>query len=302
MKIICQNTNGITNKISQIGNAEVLVLIETHTVTEAKRKKLNKWLNDYTLEHTNGRRNTRGVIIAIKKHIAYKLIAKSNDGNYLIIETSHEGLPYTITELYLDPDIDNMDHLEKIKNEVSDILTENNNTNNIIIGDLNCFGNKIDSKIETQHTKKCIFKYERIIKPLLEKLDLVDGWRNKNETKIEYTHISNTNCNRLDHCLINRNIITTSDTTYKTIGDFDHKGIIFKLHKMPKWGKGTWKINISILKDKNTEQDIKQTIDKAKKKKAQFQPLEWWDYLKNQIKKKHVFTTTSDFKKKKTRK
>ena len=268
MKIICQNTNGITNKISQIGEAEILILIETHMVTEAKRKKLNKWLNDYTLEHANGlrNRNTRGVIIAIKKHITYKLIAKSKDGNYLIIETSHEGLPCTITGLYLDPDIDNMDHLEKIKNEICNVLTDNNNTNNIILGDLNCFGNKSDSKIKTQHTKKCIFKYGKIIQPILEKFDLVDGGRNKNETRIEYTHISNTNSNRLDHCLINRNLITTSDTTYKTVGDFDHKGIIIKLHKRPKWGKGTWKINISILKDKQTEQDIKQTMVGLSKK------------------------------------
>ena len=180
-----------------------------------------------------------------------------------------------------------MDHLEKLKNEICKILTENNNTNNIILGNLNCFRDRSDSKIETQHTKKCQFKYEKIIKPILEKSDLIDAWGNKYENKIEYTHISSTNSNRLDHYLINRNLITTSDANYRTIGDFDHKGIILKLHNRPKWGKGTWKLNASILKDKDTEQDIKQTIEKAKIKKPQFSPLEWWDNLKTKLR-KHV--------------
>ena len=53
MKIICQNSNGITGKIKQIPLADIIVLTETHQISKEKEKTLRHFQN-YKTYQSNG--------------------------------------------------------------------------------------------------------------------------------------------------------------------------------------------------------------------------------------------------------
>ena len=58
-----------------------------------------------------------------------------------------------------------------------------------------------------------------------------------------------------------------------------------ELKNYTKWGKGLWKLNLELLKNKDTINQIRSVIENAKANKHLHNTLEWWDRLKLTIKK-----------------
>ena len=71
-------------------------------------------------------------------------------------------------------------------------------------------------------------------------------------------------------------------------GPFDHKDLLLDLKDNQRWGKGFWKLNTSLLVLPQTTREIENVIQNHEKDKQKYDPLIWWDILKEKIKRKFI--------------
>ena len=195
MKIICQNSNGITAKIKQIPHVDIIVLTETHQITKEKEKTL-QYFHNYKGYHSNGNPKSKGLAILLKPDIKHKLIHISNMGNYIAIEFEHQTETYNLIGIYLEPEDYATARLKTVVTEIENIIKDKENI--ILIGDFNSLKDQIDCKIRTIQTRNLIQKHNTLIAPILNKYNLTDIWREQNTNTTEFTHITNNHRNKTE--------------------------------------------------------------------------------------------------------
>ena len=282
IQITVQNTNGITEKVKQIPKKDIIILTETHKLNDKKTRIFNSF-QDYKYIHSDGSNHSKGVTILYHNSLKINNTKISQTGNYIIISIIKDNEKYQVVGIYLEPDNSKINALKPIIEDLSNKLDDNSNI--ILAGDLNCLPEEIDSLKKTRQTKLHKQKYRNIIKPLMQKHNLIDVWREVNPKMIDFTHTSNQNSTRLDHTLVSKQIATKIEVKYKQIGPFDHKAINININKREKWGKGTWKLNTSILTSREIINQTKNLIKQIQQDKIlSVDPLKWWDNLKKKLK------------------
>ena len=246
MKLICQNTNGITPKLKQLPAVDITILTETHRKTVEKSKILQHLSQSHTYQ-SDGERNSKGVTIIVKDEIPHKIEKISNTGNYIIMSFEANAETYNLVGLYLEPE----DYAtNRLKNVVQEITSHINGKENLIIlGDFNCIAERKDAKVNTIQTTNLLKKYDQLIKPLKNRFDLTDVWCEHNPNGTKYTHISSTNATRLDQALCNKLNANAYKIQYKILGNFDHKGIQLVITDRQIWRKGLWKLNTKLIEN-----------------------------------------------------
>ena len=286
MKIICQNSNGITQKIRQIPHTDIIVLTETHQKSKEKEKLLRSF-TEYTVHHSEGDQRSKGITILVRQDIKHHAINISRTGNYIALQFEHNTETYTLIGVYLEPEDYATERLKNVVEEIENIIRKNENI--ILTGDFNSIRDVKDTKIQTIQTKNLIQKHQTLMAPLLTRQKLKDIWREKNENTTEFTHISRTNATRIDRAYCSGENIPKIKICHKTFGAFDHKGLQLNIGQRIKWGKGLWKLNVKLLESEETKQGIKTLIEELKSFKYKYEPLEWWDFFKKKLK-NHLMT------------
>ena len=208
---------------------------------------------------------SRGVMILMNNNFEYKVerVKTDKNGNYIILDIIIQGKRITLVNLY-GPNQDNPNFYTNIKQKVSEF----ENDQAIMCGDWNFV---LDPDLDYNnylHINNP--KARKVILDYIEEENLLDVWRVSNEDSRKYTWrrlnpvIKQA---RLDFYLISENMFQfVTDTKiipgYRT----DHSGITLKLKLIDsERGRGYWKFNYTLLKDKDYVSLIKNTIDDVKK-------------------------------------
>ena len=162
--------------------------------------------------------------------------------------------------------------------------------NRLIIGDWNCISQKEETnRTFVRHPYITVFK-DNLVSQHLEDIHVL-----LNRGNIKYTFTgTNGRRSRLDKA-ISDNQITKRIVSYKIIPNTfsDHEGIkiLIDLDKNNQWGKGTWKLNTSILTDEPFREKILDLINlyQINKGLEGLTIQDQWDKLKIAIKKEAIF-------------
>ena len=204
-------------------------------------------------------------MILMNNNFEYKVerVKTDKNGNYAILDIIIQGKRITLVNLY-GPNQDNPNFYTNIKQNVSEF--ENDQV--IMCGDWNFV---LDPDLDYNnylHINNP--KARKVILDYIEEENLLDVWRVSNDDSRKYTWrrlnpvIKQA---RLDFYLISENMFQfVTDTQiipgYRT----DHSGITLKLKLIDsERGRGYWKFNNTLLKDKDYVSLIKNTIDDVKK-------------------------------------
>ena len=187
-----------------------------------------------------------------------KKVKTDKNGNYILLDIDIQGKEITLANIY-GPNEDNPNFYETLKRNIAEFENENV----IICGDWN---------LVLDFEKDC-YNYLHINNPrarnvvlsLIEEEHFIDVWRVMNENTQKYTwrRLNPTKKQaRLDYFLVSETInsyVMHSDIVpgYRT----DHSGIILKLKlQEAERGRGYWKFNNTLLKDKKYIEEVKNTI------------------------------------------
>ena len=221
-----------------------------------------EWGND--ISFSSYTTTSRGVMILINNNFDHKVnrIKTDKTGNYIILDMDIQGKEITLVNIY-GPNEDNPHFYENLIQKISEFENENV----IKCGDWNLvldIEKDYDNYLHVNNPKA-----RKIVLNLLEEENFIDVWRVMHEDTKKYTwrRLNPTKKQaRLDYFLVSDplfSFIEDSDIVpgYRT----DHSGITIKLKLQEnERGKGYWKFNNTLLKDKKYIEEVKHTIKEVK--------------------------------------
>ena len=297
-KFISLNTRGISNYRKRRTiftwlrkqKPDVVFLQETHSTQGNAVSWQREW--GATLICSHGAKNARGVAILIRNNfdcVVEESVVDTN-GRFIILKVLLSGEPALLVNIY-GPNRDN--ELVAFYHTVLQTLVSKNfdDIENIIMGgDLNCPLNPIiDKRGGNLIPRQSLIK---TIELLQSTLDLHDIWRVKNPTKRSYTWSQSNPLifSRLDYWLISNSLsdnVCHVDmiSAIKT----DHSAIVIELQDVEDKvkGPGFWKLNCSLLNDKEYVNELNLLLPTwiQEGKQDLDDPRSVWDWVKYNVKK-----------------
>ena len=204
---------------------------------------------------------SRGIAILFAKNLDYEIVEveEIECGNVLAIQLHIGGLKFHLCVLY-GPNTDSPDFYINLKNR----LLKKENLPTIICGDWNVV---MDYKLDTRgYLNENNAKARREILNLIEAIDLVDTWRSENNTAKKFTWVSGkrpVKMARLDFFLVTKDIHANISKHILSSGyRSDHSLVGIELNtENSERGKGFWKFNSALLKEKEYVTLVKNKID-----------------------------------------
>ena len=267
IKINSHNCRGIRDKKKRADiflkakeeGVNILCLQETHLKLEDLDTIRNEWNVDYYISGKD--RNAGGTLIAIDNSFEQKCheINTDIDGRYTIIDLELIGVARILLINLYAPNEDDPTFF----NNLFDLIETFDTKNLIICGDWNLVMNY---ELDTFNYKKNNNpKAREVVLNNMEKLDLVDIWRQTHELGKGYTWRQNhyRKLARLDFFLISETLLDLyANTEIKPAYKSDHCPITLEIYisKSDK-GKGIWKLNNSLLMDEELTLLINKEIE-----------------------------------------
>ena len=207
-----------------------------------------------------------------------------NDGRLVLLECSFCGSKYIIINIYA-PTVDKT-HDQKVFGEYLLQLAQKYKGDNIIIGgDFNINLTTVDQHVNPNNKS---IGYLRNLSLLMEQLDLSDIWKIRHPDKVRYTRREKTRFgfkqSRIDHFLVSPGIeycVKNTDILPGIRSDHSLLKLSLLNEQEQQRGRGIWKLNVSLLDDKNYRDFMKKVIDRAIKDCINLQDsTKSWDYIK----------------------
>ena len=268
---------------------DVLFLQETHFTTEIISSIINEF-SEWDVCNSFGKSNSRGCSIFIRKQLNFKIINQTIDehGRYIIMNIEIKNDKYSLINIY-SPN----DHNQRntFFNDMILLLTKHSNGIKIIGGDFNDTLNKEDRITKHLQDTSKHNTCKNLLK-LIETYELTDIWKTFNKNKnMQYTwrRKNSIEKSRIDFWLIDSNItplILSTDIRPAMIQSTDHLAISIKMKYSYKRGPGYWKLNNSLLEDKNYIKTIISIIESCSK--LQLNNILKWEFCKYEIKKASI--------------
>ena len=207
--------------------------------------------------------NKRGVMILLNNSFQHDIgrIVTDPNGNFLILEITIKGKKFTLVNIY-GPNEDRPQFYDNIRQKIEEF----DNDRAIICGDWNLI---IDPVLDCENYKHINNPKARgVVKELLDDMDYMDAYRLINDDKKGFTWRKlnpEKKQARLDYFLINFDTFVHLDDCQIVPGyRSDHSGVLLKLDFFEQArGKGYWKFNNSLLKDKKYIKIVKDTINEV---------------------------------------
>ena len=272
INILSFNANGLAEQRKRIDvfdhlrqkKHNIIMLQETHWMTESENIIRNDWGFDVILNGTATNKN--GVAILFRNNFEYTIhkVIRGNNGSYLIIDISFLKKRVTLVNVYGPSGNDSPLFYENLFNEIETL----ENDEIITAGDWNVTLNEHLDTFRYQGLNHRANARNKILEKM-ERLNIVDIWRNMHPTQRQYTwrKFNSTKRGRLDFFLISESLIPCIDNTEIRPGyRSDHSviSLTIKGHVQLR-DKPLWKFNNSLLKDITYAQAVKETILSVKK-------------------------------------
>ena len=268
-------------------NSSIIFLQETHTSKLDETKWEKEWGSD--IYFSNGETNARGVCTLVPKSLALntKIFYKDMDGRILIVELELSDTQYYLINIYAPTTASVNAQIDFLK-LLNDQLLLLKDCNIIAGGDWNIV---LDQKLDKKggnNTDNKSKKYRDSLEVLMEEYQLSDVWRIYHPNKKRYTwhrHKPMIMC-RLDRWLTSCNLLNIVCSCKISPGfRTDHSLItlVFKASHF-KRGKGIWKFNNELLRDKEYVTYTKSLISNEIDSMATTEDKGLvWDYIKMRI-------------------
>ncbi len=246
----------------------ITFLQETHSTKNYEKSWKEQWGGEILFSH--GSSNARGVAILLPPNLQYdiKNIRSDQDGRLVLVDIELEGRSLTLCNIYA-PTKDKPQLQKQFLINLREILVEYVDKDILIGGDFNvCINPELDKKGGTVEAQS---DYSKDVVSLMEELELTDIWRQRHPTHKRFTRREKTVRgfvqSRLDFWLVSRNLeYSVKNTEIQPGRRSDHSIVIVQLSRVSegKRGKGFWKLNTSLLKDKLYLEKIRGCIQNSK--------------------------------------
>ena len=270
LKILTLNCQGLGDmnkrrdvfKILKEKKLNVYFLQDTHFVT--KDESMIKALWGYKAFFSSYKSNSRGVATLINNNCDLTLINeyKDDNGNYLILDVVIDNLPFLLVNIY-GPNQDTPVFYTKILNMIQEYYSSQYM---IIGGDFNLM---LDKELDSMNYKNLNNPKSRMeVLKMIEILNLKDIFRENNPNLKRFTWRKKNPIKqaRLDYFLISESLLNLApyvkfENSYRS----DHCPVVMgvKTNEFLK-GRGFWKLNNSLLADKEYVNLIKEKIKNIK--------------------------------------
>ena len=265
------------------------MLQETHSDASIEELWGKKYEGKIYFSH--GSSSGRGVALLIPKYmneqVPIKAIETDKEGRILLVHTELCNRDVIVVNIYA-PTKDNTtlqnNFLENLR-----IILENFTDKPLIIGgDFNTY---LDSELDKRGgISPQTSSYKDNLIQFMEEFLLVDIWRLRNQDKRQFTWRGKGRGgivqSRLDYFLVSVSLESEIDnTTIKPGFGTDHSliNLNIKLLEGQKRGRGYWKFNNSLLKDKDYIKIVKETIVEALSNNQFNNKRVLWDFIKCKI-------------------
>nr|BAC82624.1 pol-like protein [Ciona intestinalis] len=257
----------------------ILFLQETHCSREKQKLWEMEWQGE--ILWANGTNNSRGVAILFNKRLSYEVLNHAADpiGRWLMATIKINGTILTITNIY-GPNRDEPQFFEDLFQKL--LITQYTGAT-IIGGDFNVTINPaLDRNIPTLRNKNS----HRVLTTNMTAHNLSDPLRFNNPGLKVFTRIQNNPyaASRIDYFLVSKLVLSKLRAASIVPGvKSDHCVATFEVMLDPNpRGRGTWKLNSTVLSDVRYIKMIKAEIKEfcTFNPPQQFKPTLSWDALK----------------------
>nr|BAC82613.1 pol-like protein [Danio rerio] len=264
---------------------DVILLQETNWREECMKEIRKRWSGEMLYNNGDGRLG-RGVAILLKENsgVLCKTIYNDKEGKCMICEMEYVKKKVIMVNVHA-PTEENKK--KEYYNVLRDYLKKHERV--IIMGDFNT----VFSKLEM--AEGMVFKTDKgrkELKILMEEMNLIDVWRERNEQTKEYSRrqiVGNFCCQtRIDFILCTRNVEGfINKIKYEETSLSDHKPLFMKLDwSNVKRGPGVWVLNTAVLKNEDYVLSVKEIIQKEKGNEIYNEDKRmWWENVKYLVKK-----------------
>ena len=268
IKITSMNCQGLRDMKKRIDvlqyleeiNSEIYYLQDTHWLTDEKKYIKNQWRGECFL---NGHKsNSRGIAIMLKENFEYKASSLKADknGNLISILLRTNDLSIRLINIYA-PNSDSPDFFEYLQQHIE--LSEHDYC--IICGDFNLILDPLKDCYNYKHLNNP--RARNILIELMNSCGFSDAFRYENNDLVRYTWRRKNPVRqaRLDYFIVSDNLKDlVSSCGVKPGYRSDHSIIQLEIAMCKfKKGRGLWKFNCSLLKNKDYLICINNLIDRG---------------------------------------
>ena len=263
----------------------IYCLQETYSIPKIEKSWACNIGHQHKIYFSHGTSNSRGVCIIVPKKLVPYITKTSqdNEGRYIALQFHLEGKNYTVLNVYAPTQEKTVEQLNYLKS-IELLLEEFSDSTLIIGGDFNIIQNPILDKYNAKSDQPS--PNAKYLEGIKIKYHLGDIWRIYNPTLKRYTwrRRNPLQQSRLDFWLISESIIScikVCNIGISFLSDHNVINLQIQLTKSIPRGKGFWKMNNSLLKEREYTNLIVNTIKKAESdlNKIDDQRLAW-EYLK----------------------
>ena len=303
LKISTHNVIGFNAKAGQLieffknKRFDIIICTETKPITPQTENLIKRnWPGSYQINHAQtfgdgllvlySNKITQTYIVDIENIIQGRL-------SVLNFKNKENSFQFHIFAVYL-PSFSTFNNRTKMENYMKTLNQtmhmDKYTQNKILIGDFNFTENpKLDRSNQNMTPTEKI--YMPIFKEIKEQNKITDCFREFNPNKIQYTFQSKSSNiqSRIDRCYISDTLKRFYNKTEIKPGywsDHDVLTVTLNIPTGSNRGKGTWKLNTSILNDPHLVNQINNYINNFAQTKYSFDNLQiWWEIAKIEIKK-----------------
>jgi exonuclease III len=259
------------------------LLQETHSKLEDENVWKREWGGEIVFSH--GSSSSRGTCIMFAPNMAFTIHDKyiDQEGRFVIINVTINDVTLTLVNIY-GPNNDN----DVFFMNVFENIELMGNDNRIIGGDFNCIlDNNMDKRGgRPTHAHK---NTQQLLNTYMDETNLVDIWRKQHPTERQFTYHSTYRgqylFSRIDFFLVSfglSSLVNKSVLSPSFLSDHSPTEITINLEEF-KRGKGFWKLNCSLLKDRDYVDLIKKTIIDTVKDNINIDDVLLWEMIKLQV-------------------
>ena len=270
----------------KLGGYDVVALQETYLLEKDKELIKKEWRGCFHL--SEGTTHSKGLLTLFNNSFDVNNVNEVFITDRIIISLINlNGEQLFINNVYSPTtDQDKYQFLENLQRDILQHTGQDENTNNIVLGDFNIVkNNKLDIISGQPHTIETVNKFNRCI----NEMQLNDIWRLENPFSKRYTWKKHRGSlsRRLDYIFISDSLVQfAQDSDITFLGFSDHSAVSLVLNFTAfNRGPSTFKMNVNVLKNTDFIDKVKEEIyDLYNRLKEVLNPHLIWECIKAQIK------------------
>ena len=291
VRIISLNTGGLgdLNKRRKIFNfyrdrCDILCLQETHSSKTDQHLWEAEWGGVCLFAH--GETNARGVAILFNRRFYCNITEIIDDmsGRTLMCNIEKDGLQLALINIYA-PNADSPGFFEDINVKMQKLYAAK-----VLIGDFNLVMNE---KIDRKNSNYNNYKARDALFEIMNDNYLCDVWRNQNPEDTRYSwyrsfrtaNKTEIKASRIDMAIVSQGIASRTENCFYLIGiSSDHSALCIIIHtNVEARGRGFWKLNAMLLKDKDYVDRMNEKLERWLKESENLKSMDRWEKLKENI-------------------